>query len=67
MVMQSQSLLQKKMELENRWNASFINEGRVTLECNMIDQQIKDIKRQMVQADEFIAQKTNVDAFSIAG
>jgi hypothetical protein len=55
------------MELENRWNSSFINEGKVTLECNMIDQQIKDIKRQMVQADEFIAQKTNVDAFSIAG
>lgn len=65
--MQSQSLLQKKMELENKWNASFLNEGRVTLECNMIDQQIKDIKRQMVLSDEFVAQKTNVDAFSIAG
>lgn len=65
--MQSQSLLQKKMELENKWNASFLNEGRVTLECNMIDQQIKDIKRQMVLSDEFVAQNTNVDAFSIAG
>lgn len=65
--MQSQSLLQKKMELENKWNASFLNEGRVTLECNMIDQQIKDIKRQMVLADEFVAHKTNIDAFSIAG
>lgn len=65
--MQSQSLLQRKMELENKWNASFLNEGRVTLECNMIDQQIKEIKRQMVLSDEFVAQNTNVDAFSIAG
>jgi lipopolysaccharide biosynthesis regulator YciM len=65
-ILQSQSLLQKKMALEQKWARSFLEEGRVTLECNEIDQEIKDLKRLMISNDEFIAHKTNTDAFSIA-
>jgi len=55
------------MALEQKWAKSFLEEGKVTLECNDIDQEIKSIKRQMISNDEFIAHKTNTDAFSIAG
>ena len=66
-MLQSQSLLQQKMALEQKWAKSFLEEGKVTLECNEIDQEIKALKRQMISNDEFIAHKTNTDAFSIAG
>jgi hypothetical protein len=55
------------MALEQKWAKSFLEEGKVTLECNEIDQEIKALKRQMISHDEFIAHKTNIDAFSIAG
>jgi hypothetical protein len=55
------------MALEQKWAKSFLEEGKVTLECNEIDQEIKELKRLMISNDEFIAHKTNMDAFSIAG
>jgi hypothetical protein len=45
------------MALEQKWARSFLEEGRVTLECNEIDQEIKDLKRLMISNDEFIAHK----------
>ena len=40
-------LLAKKIELENKWNTLFLYAGHVTVEMNILDQQLKQVKREL--------------------
>ena len=40
-------LLAKKIDLENKWNTLFLHYGHVTVEMNVLDQQLKEVKREL--------------------
>jgi hypothetical protein len=40
-------LLAKKIDLENKWNTLFLQHGHLTVEMNVLDQQLKEVKREL--------------------
>jgi len=55
----SQSLLAKKIDLESKWNKSYLEQGKLTTDMQWLDVELKEIKRQMVQQDLEDARQEN--------
>jgi hypothetical protein len=51
MIESSQSLLAKKINLESRWNQSYLENGRVTNEMQETSQEIKKIVKELISRD----------------
>lgn len=47
----NKDLLAKKIELESKWNQSYLQAGKVTVDMKSIEEEIRYIRRQMVSAD----------------
>jgi hypothetical protein len=43
------------MRLESQWNLSYLTNGKVTPEMNIIQEQIKECRRELVRRDEYDA------------
>jgi len=47
----SQSLLAKKMDLESKWNQSYLEQGKVTNAMQETSQEIKKIVKELISRD----------------
>lgn len=39
------------MELENKWNSTYLLQGRVTVDMKSIEEEIRIVRRRMISAD----------------
>ena len=51
MIESSQSLLAKKMDLESKWNQSYLEQGKVTNAMQETSQEIKKIVKELISRD----------------
>jgi hypothetical protein len=55
----SQSLLAKKIDLESQWNKSYLEQGRLTIDMQWLEVELKEVKRQILQQDLEVAKQEN--------
>jgi len=55
----SQSLLAKKIDLESKWNKSYLEQGRLTTDMQWLEVELKEVKRQLLQQDIEAAKQQN--------
>tara|TARA_R110000868_G_scaffold390098_1_gene659633 strand:- start:14 stop:211 length:198 start_codon:yes stop_codon:yes gene_type:complete len=60
-------LLAKKIDLENKWNTLFLHSGHVTVEMNVLDQQLKEVKRELNFKSTGYYNTTNHEIHTFAG
>jgi hypothetical protein len=51
MLQSQETLLAKKMVLENKWNQKYLEQGTETLDMMQIDLELKEIKRKLREQD----------------
>ena len=55
----SQSLLAKKIDLESKWNKSYLEQGKLTTDMQWLEVELKEVKRQILQQDLDAARQEN--------
>ena len=62
MILQSQeSLIIKKMALESKWNQLYLEQGIETFDMMQIDQELKEIRRQLRAQDAYKLREANFE------
>ena len=52
MMKSSQQILAEKMRLESQWNISYLENGRITPDMNIVQEKIKNCRRQLIKLDQ---------------
>mgnify|MGYP006879190173 CR=1 FL=1 len=51
MIENSMQVLAEKMRLESQWNTSYLQNGRITADMNVLHERIRILRRKLIQLD----------------